>query len=370
MGLVPEVLDKYFRTRSGLLKKNGNYFTELNRHLREQMGFGVKEDVGKLRIEGKKSPLYFVINKKTVHQAMSLSCFGTLRDVEKARTLYLFINRYMNDNYPELEVPTLNFIPSREHQHYISDALYCEGQGGRKNFVFINPNNLNKYSGINFANYIAHELQHCKDFHTIKNETLPMLNKRYTQSKSLNNYDEIINLPLYGKIYNYELNKEEEISPTLRETILTTKSYLAGIHIKSKIFDINKVQTSEDMYNYLECIAYQSSPLEQRAFGKGAEFANQLVNENDKFGAKSDLDRTFAKELTDVNNNIAKQFIIVEKLTNLPINAICNLFTQATYFSNMSQTNTKYKTKLDEIRKQIDEIVSTAMKNNTPEQSM
>ena len=95
MALVPENLEKYFRTKKGLLMKDNNYDTILNAHLREQMQIGKKEDIGSVELINSPNPHFFTITQDTCELAFANSCWKNLRDNEMARTIYLYINKYM-----------------------------------------------------------------------------------------------------------------------------------------------------------------------------------------------------------------------------------------------------------------------------------
>jgi len=362
MSIVPKSLDKYFRTREGLIKKNLQYYITLNEHLREQMQIGKKEDIAQIRLTNQTTPHYFKITEDNCELAFADDCWKFLRDNEKARTLYLYIKKHIKENYPSFEIPLLHFIPHDNQQNVWCDAQYCDRSETGQDYIYVNPNTLNKSRGIYLVNIIAHELQHSYDFNEIVLRTIPNLTHRYVKDPN-KNYEEIMNLPIEGTIRNLRTGKDEPITPKLRDMILKAKSYISPIPSISSYNSTTQIHSDREMLYYLQHLSYRFSPTEQRAFRKGAETAEQIFKANKEKGAHSPYDEDQLKSLKERINIAKRKMLMTEQLTGKQMYEIHNLFSRYLYFSPMAQTNNEYQPLVNQLKTELTKVSKTAFAN-------
>jgi hypothetical protein len=361
MRLVPDSLDKYFRNKTGQVMKDNDYYTLLNYHLRQQMQLGKVEDVASILVDGSEIPEFFRVTEENCERAFLHKAWSNMRDNERARTVYLFVNKYMKDNFGDLETPALNFIPSRDHKNKPIDGLYCVPTGiNPKDYIYINPDLLTKVVGVRVVDVIAHELQHCHDFHDAKMNILPNIKRFYVADKQ-HAEEEIMNLPLDGLIKNLKTGKYDIITPHLRQQILTAKTRISPI-IYNRNFDLlHAVSNERDMFDFLQYIAYRRSPLEQRAYLAGADAVESMLKNFEGQGVVDSYDLGYLNNARKSIGNIANQAEKFTNLTSIHSHEVCDLFSRFNYYSNLAQTNPiMYKSKANELHEKLLNVASFA----------
>ncbi len=353
---IPESLKKYFLSPNYRLTEDNKYYYQANSYLIQQMRCGVKQDVVSTPLIGKKHPHFFQITDRTCDYAFASSCWDSMKDDERARTIYLLMQKTIKERFPNVSAPKLHFIISQELEHIDADAMfYQKKNSSEEDFVFIKPEYLESSNGLTTVSLLTHELQHHNDFTLIDNKILPYFQEHYlppVPSYALTEH--IMALPITGTIYNYKTKNNDTITPQLKEQILMLKHKTYPLNSGSKIRDFSQVKTPQDMLGLMEFQAYMNTPLERRAYKTGLECTEEALDRSINYGIK----QTYADStrIERIRNNVINAERNAEQITNITgvsMSYICNLFTERYYYSRRLLKTANVKARITAIDEEL-----------------
>lgn len=353
---IPDNLKKYFLSPNHHLTLENSYYYKINQYLLDQMRCGVKQDVVSTHLIGKKHPYFFQINNETCDYAFTSSCWGTLKDDEKARIIYLLMHNLMKKQFPDTSIPSLHFIASQELSHIKADAMYHHKRlPTEQDFVLITPEHLAESNGITVANLLAHELQHHYDFSMVDKEILPNFKEHYLpDSPDFMLKDNIMALNISGELYNHKTGKLDPLTPELQEQILMLKHKFHPLTTKATIRDFSQVKSIDDMLLLMEFQAYMNTPLERKAYATGLKCADSILDNSLNFGIKkTHIDTLTLENIRRNVNNTTENAQKITELTGTEITYICNLFHEKSYYSSKLIKDFTTSSRLNEINKEL-----------------
>lgn len=353
---VPKQLEKYFLSPFGKAKLNTKSVDKINEYLRQQMGLGEVKDVLPIKTSEMPKSKFFILDDSTCMRALSGWCWSNLKEDDKARVVWHLINREMRDTSNKADTPKLSLYPTKKQVEKKCDAMFTSGTD---NTVYLNPKFIahKQGNGAKVASLIGHELQHAKDFRTCRNEIIPYITGRYTRNKNfLTARGEIEGLPVEGQIYNYATQEYESVTPELREKLLFAKHYICAIKPEAEnVKKIDEITTRKQLRNTLEYLAYRYTPLEKRAFDRGAKLAKIVADNNAKMGEALSSDFETANAERKSIEHFEEQMKMLEKITKIKMHTICDLFSKRSFYDEFAPNTGASK----ENKEEVDQLVET-----------
>lgn len=156
--------------------------------------------------------------------------------------------------------------------------------------IMLNLEVLDKNPGYYILSVVAHECVHVKDYH----RTEEILNKLKQNYLKISSYDEIMSLPVAGKIYNFTKNEYENISNDLQKDILLLKNMISHINYKDSYGKRRKQVTNYESYKrYLNYIYYLNAPLEKHAFKEELKYFLTALKKNKHLNDDKELENAY-----------------------------------------------------------------------------
>ena len=367
---IPNSLKKYFLSPNSRLTEDNTYYYKINQYLLSQMRCGAKQDIVSTPLMGKKHPHFFQVTDKTCDYAFASSCWDNMKDDEKARTIYLLMQKTMKDKYPNISVPNLHFIISQELSHINADAMfYQKKKNSEQDFVFIKPEYLEMSNGITVVSLLTHELQHHYDFTIIDNKVLPFFQEHYLPAvPDFVLTEHIMALNITGQLYNYKTKQYDTITPELQEQILMLKHKTYPLTSNSSIRDFSQVKSVDDMLELMEFQAYMNTPLERRAYQAGLDSAEEVLDKSLNYGIKTTYaDKTRLEKIRDNVTSAERNAQQITEITGASMAYICNLFQERRYYLNRLTKGVKIRERLNTINEELLELASRFTPTNQNE---
>lgn len=179
--------------------------------------------------------------------------------------------------------------------------------------------NLDNSSGIETFTTLVHEIIHFMD--DKKYEILIEKYSNYVITRNMASvrfFDEIMSLPINGKIKNLVTQTEENITPVMTKEILLLKNLILTINscapkiIKSK-------KTDSEYQNFVNDYFYYLSPLEFRAFSASYKITQQyfpLAIDSQDLNALN-MTQVRLNSLTKMSKNVKKFGIDCQEFSNM-----------------------------------------------------
>ncbi len=339
MARIPKEMEKYFKDPK---LDTFTSTSELNAEIRKRLNLGSdNKRIGFVQVEGRRVPLAFALTPENSAIAFNDFSWRGLKQEDKIRVTYNFIQEIMKTKYPKLKAPNLNMIAMSGHEDIHCRALYSPESYWDRSFVYLPTDTLKKADGILMADSIGHELQHHHDYEYVAKDVLPEFIANYVSSEDAaagRIKDVIMRLPLDGTVYNHSSKKEDEITPELREKIMMVKSRYASIRINEHRSGISSCKSMKDVIGTVRYLAYRFSALENRAFEAGIETAQSIVDKNKGMGIVSQIDEMTLNVLKADRMICHQSAEMLEKLTGLTMYKISDLFTRRSYLTSLSNS--------------------------------
>ncbi len=359
---IPDSLKKYFLSPNYHLTEDNQYYYKVNKYLLEQMKCGVKQDVVSTPLVNKKNPHFFQVTDRTCDYAFASSCWDGMKDDEKARTIYLFLQKTMKEKFPNATIPNLHFIISKELANINADAMFYQKKtNDEQDFVFIKPEYLEKSNGLVVVSLLTHELQHHHDFTLLDNKILPYFSEHYIPPEvpSFLQTEYIMGLNITGKLFNYKTGKYDSITPEMQEQILMLKHKSFPLTSNSTIRDFSQVKTTDDMLQLMEFQAYMNNPLEKRAYTTGATSAEEVLDKSINYGIKqSYIDGVKINKIREAVSSAEQNAQKITELTGVPMAHICNLFQERYYYTSRLLKTPKVQARVNEINEELSRLAN------------
>lgn len=189
--------------------------------------------------------------------------FATIEDKIKITDKYLDY-LFRNDIQSR---PTLRIV---SHPNSTVDNDSLASYEKKNNEIFLNLDNLEDVSGLNFMAILFHECTHAKDMANIEKNIAPEILTKYTRiSDEEANYAKlweklIIDMPFEGLVFNKKLGDKELLESVPQQKILKCKNYFS-IFNECTMYSPDNIRNKKDFETYLNSILYFYSPLERFA---------------------------------------------------------------------------------------------------------
>lgn len=187
-----------------------------------------------------------------------------------------------------------NVFSFRLLERSLKNRNNVKGSASSDGYIYLNLDFLENSNGFEALNTILHEVVHFNDRYNsqyILIKYLKYLPPVYNEKQL---HEAIFNLPISGKIKDYESDARDAITPKMKEEILLLKNSLVSINY----FEFNPKFINSEYLNSIRKFSYLYSPFEKRAREMSSKrtseifdkvYPNLNANPNDMYALTSAL---------------------------------------------------------------------------------
>ena len=251
-----------------------------NRNLNRLFGVESEESIAVTYKSGA-IPLIANISRNNYKFAYQNDIWKNLSIGQKLRILKWQETDYLRERGYKGVIPKFIFITYDDYSNFNYSAL------SRGDSIEYNLDILSRTAGYNSLTTTIHECIHEIDFRLYPSLVQKYIPKYLRYSDALQGYvtENVMKLPLEGKIFNRLTGEYDFVTETMREDFLLIKNmsirintYKNSPNSKRQVFDRNSYE------KYMRTMFYYVTPLEERAYEGSVEYLNWVYLGNKRKG--------------------------------------------------------------------------------------